>query len=92
MTEKIISSIAYKIFPHGKLSINNPNVLKKNTKQSNTTRASELIQAITIRKNDVAKEMPSDNPFSPSIRLNACDTPVVANIVNKIANGENKKR
>ena len=66
-------------------------MLKKNTKQSNTTRASELIQAITIRKNDVAKEIPSDNPLSPSMRLNACETPVVANIVNKIANGENKK-
>ena len=66
-------------------------MLKKNTKQSNTTRASELIQAITVKKNDVAKEIPSDNPFSPSIRLKACDTPDVANIVNKIANGENKK-
>ena len=35
--------------------------------------------------------MPKDKPFNPSITLNECDTPVVANIVNNIANGENKK-
>ena len=79
-----------KIFPQGKLSINIPRVLKKNIKQSNTIRASELIQAITVKKNAVDNDIPSDKPFNPSIRLKAWATPVVANTVNNIAKGGNK--
>ena len=44
---------------------------KKKTKQSNTISISAVIQAITVRKKDVAKEIPNDKPFNPSIRLKA---------------------
>ena len=37
------------------------------------------------------KDIPKDKPFNPSITLNECVTPVVANIVNNMANGDNKK-
>ena len=50
-----------------------------------------IIHAITVRKNAVAKEIPNDKPFNPSIRLKAWDTPVVANIVNNRAKGDIKK-
>ena len=59
------------IFPHGKFNKNKPKVLKKKIKQSNTTRASATIKAITIKKNEVDKDIPNDNPFNPSIRLKA---------------------
>ena len=34
-------------------------------------RVSEVIQAITVKKKEVAKEIPNDKPFKPSIRLKA---------------------
>ena len=52
---------------------------------------SEVIQAITVRKKEVAKETPNESPFNPSMRLKAWATPVVANIVNNIAKGESRK-
>ena len=79
------------IFPHGKFNKNKPRVLKKKIKQSNTISASAVIQATTIKKNDVDKDIPNDNPFNPSIRLKAWATPVVANIVKNIAKGGRKK-
>ena len=79
------------IFPQGKFSKNKPKVLKKKIKQSNTTSASAVIQATTVKKNEVDKEIPSDRPFNPSIKLKAWDTPVVANIVKKIAKGDRRK-
>ena len=79
------------IFPQGKLSKNKPRVLKKKIKQSNTTSASAAIQATTVKKNEVDKEIPNDKPFNPSMRLKACATPVVANIVKNIAKGDRKK-
>ena len=66
-------------------------MLKKKIKQSNTTSASAAIQATTVKKNEVDKEIPNDNPFKPSIRLKAWATPVVANIVKSIATGDRKK-
>ena len=59
------------IFPHGKFNKNKPRVLKKKIKQSNTTSASAAIQATTVKKNEVDKEIPNDNPFKPSIKLKA---------------------
>ena len=59
------------IFPHGKFNKNNPTVLKKKIKQSNTTRASDVNQATTVKKNDVERDIPKDNPFNPSIKLKA---------------------
>ena len=53
--------------------------------------ASAVIQAITVKKKDVERDIPSDKPFNPSMTLNECATPVVANIVNNIAKGDNKK-
>ena len=47
-----------------------PKVLKKKTRQSKTTRASEVIQAITVKKKEVDRDIPRDNPFNPSITLN----------------------
>ena len=79
------------IFPQGKFSKNKPKELKKKIKQSKTTSASAAIQAITVKKNEVDKEIPSDNPFNPSTRLKEWATPVVANIVKSIAKGERKK-
>ena len=52
---------------------------------------SAVIQAITVGKKDVAKEIPNDKPFNPSIRLKAWATPVVANMVNNIAKGDNRE-
>ena len=46
---------------------------------------------MTVRKKDVDKDILNDKPFNPSITLNECVTPVVANIVNNIATGDNKK-
>lgn len=66
-------------------------MLKKKIKQSNTTSASAAIQATTVKKNEIDKEIPNDNPFKPSIRLKAWATPVVANIVKSIAKGDRKK-
>ena len=66
------------IFPQGKFNKNNPRALKKNAKQSNTIKASEVIQA--IKKKDVERDIPKDKPFNPSMTLNECVTPVVANI------------
>ena len=80
-----------KIFPQGKFNKNSPKELRKKTKQSNTIKVSEVIQAITVRKKEVAKEIPNDKPFNPSIRLKAWATPVVANIVNNKAKGDNIK-
>ena len=54
-------------------------------------RISEVIQAITVRKKEVAKEIPNDKPFNPSIRLKALATPVVANTVNNTAKGDSRK-
>ena len=65
--------------------------LEKKTKQSNTTSASDVTQAITVKKKAVANEIPNDNPFNPSIRLKEWVTPVVANIVNNTAKGASKK-
>ena len=79
------------IFPQGKFNKKSPKELRKKTRQSNTTKASEVTQAITVRKKDVDKDIPKDKPFKPSITLNECVTPVDANIENKIANGDNKK-
>jgi len=79
------------IFPQGKFNKKSPNELRKKTRQSNTTKASEVIQAITIKKKEVDKDIPKDKPFNPSITLNEWETPVVANIVNNMANGDNKK-
>ena len=76
-----------KIFPHGKFNKNKPKVLKKKIKQSNTTRASDVNQATTVKKNDVERDIPKDNPFNPSIKLKACVTPVVAIKVKIIAKG-----
>ena len=80
-----------KIFPQGKFNRNNPNELRKNTRQSKTTNASDVIQATTVKKKDVDKDIPSDKPFNPSMTLNEWATPVVANIVNNMAKGDNKK-
>ena len=79
------------IFPQGKFNRNNPKALKKKTNESKTTITSEVIQAMTVKKKDVERAIPKDKPFNPSITLNECATPVVANIVNNIAKGDNKK-
>ena len=45
------------IFPHGKFNKNNPKVLKKKIKQSNITSASAAIQATTIKKNEIERNL-----------------------------------
>ena len=75
------------IFPHGKFNKNKPKVLKKKIRQSNITSASDVNQATTVKKNDVERDIPKDNPFNPSIKLKAWVTPVVAKTVKRIAKG-----
>ena len=79
------------IFPQGKFNRNNPKALKKKTNESKTTKTSEVIQAMTVKKKDVERAIPKDKPFNPSMTLNECATPVVANTVNNIAKGDNRK-
>tara|TARA_B100000989_G_C19206842_1_gene330082 strand:+ start:243 stop:386 length:144 start_codon:yes stop_codon:yes gene_type:complete len=46
---------------------------------------------MTVKKKEVDSDIPKDKPFNPSMTLNECETPVVENIVNNIAKGDNKK-
>ena len=44
-----------------------------------------------LKKKHIDKVIPKDKPFNPSMTLNECETPVVANIVKNIAIGDNIK-